>query len=353
MSTDIAYKRASMAPTSVWVIGAVLIGLLLIGSAPHPREFPSRPIHLLGSLEIGNGGDELGTYLAEHLSSPLGVPVRVTRTTPTNAPFALRSITAAADDGHLIGIMNSGSLLSSAIERGRFDPAEFRYLGLVQGSPLMLFVARDSPLRSYREFLQAAKTDPDGLRVATGGYQTLEDTAIRYLDSHGYRVRNVPYGPLAIRHLSATVSDTDALLEAPARVAALVESGQLRPLVVFQQGRHEAFPDVPASGEFGQPFGLRSWWALVAGPDVPEEVVATWYRALVRATGTSEWRDFCQRTLCRDRILTAEEARDFVLAQVERTAPTAAWDAPQAGNAPGDAVVSRMLGAAVSSPYWY
>jgi len=65
----------------------------------------------------------------------------------------------------------------------------------------------------------------------------------------------------------------DAVVGQPGEVKPLVEGKKLRPLVVFQQKRHEAFPSTPTAKELGWDAGLGTWFVLTAPKGTPTAIV--------------------------------------------------------------------------------
>ena len=56
---------------------------------------------------------------------------------------------------------------------------------------------------------------------------------------------NVPYAKPAERYAAAVGKHTDLLYEEPGDVDKFLSAKKLRSVVVFDTGRHPAFPDVP------------------------------------------------------------------------------------------------------------
>ena len=101
------------------------------------------------------------------------------------------------------------------------------------------------------------------------------------------------------------------LFEEPGDVVQFLESGQYRPLVVFGEKRHPAFPDTPASAELDHHIDLPNWRAIVTAPKVHAAVLATLNAAVAKATQTAEWKKFCAETYTCIEPLTPEASLQF------------------------------------------
>ena len=195
---------------------------------------------------------------------------------------------------------------------GRLSVNDFAYLGVVQASPSMLFVVIDSPIKNYRQLLDMAKANPGKLKVATAGFGTLDDFAVKFLAKRGFPMINAPYAKPAERYTSILGKHTDVLFEEPGDVAQFLAAKQMRPIVVFGNARHPEFADVPASGEFDQHIDLPNWRALIASPKVSKERIDALSAALGKMTETAEWKKFCAETYTCIAKMSPAESKKFV-----------------------------------------
>jgi tripartite-type tricarboxylate transporter receptor subunit TctC len=73
-----------------------------------------------------------------------------------------------------------------------------------------------------------------------------------------------------------------------------LKAGQLRPLVIFAEKRHPAFPDVPASRELGLDVTLPQFRGIVARKGTPSERIALLSDAVRKAMDTPQWKKFSE-----------------------------------------------------------
>src|SRR5207237_8933164 len=69
-----------------------------------------------------------------------------------------------------------------------------------------------------------------------------------------------------------------------------VKAGQLRPLVIFAERRHPAFPDVPASKELGLEITLPQFRGIVARKGLPPDRMQALGDAFRTAMETPQWK---------------------------------------------------------------
>ncbi len=285
--------------------------------------FPQRPIEIIVTFGPGGGADGMARQLAVLLEPLLGVPVLVSNVPGASGNAGLTKQLLSADADHTLSTLTALTAAAWAGGVGNIGPADFTVLGVVQDSPSMLFVAADSPLQTFPAFLAQAKARPGSLRVATSGYGTLDDVTLTLLGNHGYRTVNSPFAKPEERYAAALTRRTDALFEEPGNVAAHLASGQLRPLVVFAETRHPAFPQVPAIREFGMAIGdLPNFRTLAMHARAAPDKVKVLARALEQALASPAWQRYCAQTYTCTAIDTPAQAQARVQALVNKVSAT-------------------------------
>lgn len=290
---------------------------LLLAAAPtlasaQDKQYPSRPVDLIVNFGPGGGADQLGRIMSKLLEPVLGVPLPVANVAGASGNAGLTKVLTSTPDGYTVGTLTGLSISAWASGLGKMQVKDFAYIAVVQSSPSMLFVAKDSKIADYKGLLDAAKASPGKLRVATAGYGTLDDIAIKFLASKGVQLVNVPFAKPGERYLSPLGGHSEALFEEPGDIVQFLESKQYRPIVVFGEKRHPAFPDTPASGEFGHHIDLPNWRAVVTSAKVPAAALATLNAAVAKSLESADWKKFCGETYTCIARMTPQESLAFV-----------------------------------------
>jgi tripartite-type tricarboxylate transporter receptor subunit TctC len=296
------------------VVGiACAIGLLLADgeAVAQGGKFPSRPVDMIVNFGPGGGADQLGRVMSKLLEPVLGVPLPVANIAGASGNAGLTKILTSTADGYTVGTLTGLSISAWASGLGKMQVADFAVIAVVQSSPSMLFVPQQSKLQTYSQLLEAAKGNPGKLRVATAGYGTLDDIAVKFLAAKGFRMVNVPFAKPGERYASPLGGHSEVLFEEPGDIVQFIESKQYRPIVVFGEKRHPAFPDTPASAEAAHHIDLPNWRAIVTSAKVPADVVATLNGAVARTLDTAEWKKFCGETYTCIEKKSPEESRRF------------------------------------------
>jgi tripartite-type tricarboxylate transporter receptor subunit TctC len=287
-----------------------------IGSITAPvaqEKYPARPVEIVVTFGPGGGADSMGRKMSQLLEKQLGVPFPVSNVAGAAGNAGLTKLLTNPADGYTTATLIALSVSSWASGLGTARPDDFKIVAVTQDSPSMLFVPVDSQFKTAQEFLAHAKANPGKLKVATSGYGTQDDITLKYLASLGYKTTNVPFAKPAERYASPLGKHTDAIYEEPGDVAQFIQAKQLRPLVVFDDKKHESFPDVVTSKELGMQIGdLPNFRTIAVHAKTPPERVKVLSEAVNTALDTPEWKEFCAATYTCTKKYTPEEAQAHV-----------------------------------------
>jgi tripartite-type tricarboxylate transporter receptor subunit TctC len=277
-------------------------------------KYPSRPVELIVTFGPGGGADTMGRKMSQLLEKSMGVPIPVSNVGGASGNAGLSKLLSAPADGYTAGTLIALTVSSWASGLGTSKAGDFAIAAIVQDSPSMLFVPTDSVHKTFKDFLAHAEKNPGALKIATSGYGTQDDITLKYLASKGYKTTNVPFAKPAERYASPLGKHTDAIYEEPGDVGAFLKGGKMRPLVVFDDTRHPAFPDVPTSKELGFEISdLPNFRTIAVSAKTPPEVLKALSTAVNTALTTPEWKAFCAETYtCASRSYTPAEAQTYV-----------------------------------------
>jgi len=219
---------------------------------------------------------------------------------------------------------------------------DLEWIVRTQVADSFLFVRSDSPFRSIRELFKHAQANPGKLRVGATGFGTVDDVTVRVLEKKGYKMTTVPYPKPGERYAAALGGHTEVLYEQAGDVLQYLKAGQLKPLIIFAEKRHPAFPDVPSSKELGLDVTLPQFRGLVTRKGVPPERVKALADAFTRAMQTPQWKKFADEWyMSPDSVMTHEQFGPWIASEaatLERSspAPAASTTSPAASSsAPG------------------
>ena len=268
-----------------------MAALAPLGAAAQDK-FPSRPIDFVVTWGAGGGADAMARQLGT-LSQPLlGVPLPASNVPGASGNTGLAQILAGKPDGYTIATYIQDTLMTLPMGLARYRVDDLEWITRTQVADSFLFVRADGPFKTIQELLEHAKANPGKVRVGATGFGTVDDVTVRFLGKRGYPMVTVPYPKPGERYAATLGGHTEVLYEQAGDVLQYLKAGQLRPLVIFAERRHPAFPDVPASKELGFDITLPQFRGVVARKGTPPERVKALADAFQKAMESPEWKRF-------------------------------------------------------------
>jgi tripartite-type tricarboxylate transporter receptor subunit TctC len=140
--------------------------------------------------------------------------------------------------------------------------------------PTVLAVRAESPYKSVKDLLEAAKKAPATVPYgSSGNYGTMHVPMEMLSQNAGVKMLHVPFtgaGPAIVALLGGQV---DALATGPSTVIGHVKAGKIRVLATWGEGRHPALPDVPTLKELGYDAQYSQWTGLFVPAGTPDAIV--------------------------------------------------------------------------------
>ncbi len=302
------------------ILGAVvvfLLGLTLALPAAAQEKFPSRPIDFIVTWGTGGGADAMARMVGQHMQPILGVAVPVSNVPGASGNTGLGQLLAAKADGYTIAIYIMDTLATIPMGLSKFTVDDFEWIARTQVADSFFFVKNDSPYKTIQDLLRAAKENPGKIRVAATGYGTVDDITVRFFEKKGIKMTTVPYPKPGERYASTLGGHSEVLYEQAGDILQYLKAGQLRPLIIFSDKRHPAFPDVPASVELGYDIQLPQFRSIATKRGVPADRVKILAEAIRKAMETPAYKKFAEEWYMRpDSYMGPEQFGPWVRGQV-------------------------------------
>lgn len=276
---------------------SLAIATLMVSCAANAQSYPSESVTLVVPYGPGGASDLAGRALAESAREFLGEPVTVVNQSGAGGMSGARDVSRADPDGYTLLLARVGMALSPAVNaNSSVDWDEYTFLSALEATPMILAVSKDSPYESAEELLEGIESNPGTMSYAASGATAIDGFTVQTLLSDAgmdplTAATLVPFrggGALATALLGGHV---DFLAISAGSLMPHIESGDMRPLMVYSPQRIDVLPDVPTAKELeyelaGQVVG---WSALYGPPNLPEEVVTTWGEVLEQVAESDSW----------------------------------------------------------------
>ena len=283
--------------------------------------FPDKPIRLVVPFAPGGGTDLIARTLAVGMSKELGQQVIIDNKPGAGTIIGTDSVAKSPADGYSIVIATFAHAVNPSLVPKLPYSAEkaFAPVTLIGKGPNVLVVRADSPYKTVKDLLAAAKAKPGKLTYASQGNGTSAHLAGEmFTNLAKVEMIHVPYrgaGPAITDLLGGQV---DMIFGTAAAVSTFVDSGKLRAIGVTTATPSEAFKGVPPIGQDVPGYQVESWYGLYAPAGTPADVIGKLTAAAKKAAHSPEFSKKIEQEGLSvvasdpaelDRYVKAEEAR--------------------------------------------
>lgn len=312
--------QGRLARRSLLALGpaAVLAPLALPRPAVAQPRFPARPIRLMVPWPPGGSADAQLRSMADIASKAIGQPVLVENRSGARGLLAAQALLQAQPDGYTLAQQHLSVLRHPFMTKARsWDPIDdFTQIIGLTGWLFGVVVKSDSPIKSWAEYVAAAKARPGMMTYSTSGIGTTNHLAMEDICSRlGLQLTHVPFRGSNEGVTALLGGQIDSVADSSAWVPQ-VEGGQCRLLSVWSAERSKRFPEVPTLKELGIDLVVTSPYGL-AGPKGMDPGVVRALHDIMKAALMSP-----ENTAIRDRwdmpmaYMDTEAYRDFTVQRV-------------------------------------
>ena len=197
---------------------------------------------------------------------------------------------------------------------------DFIPIALTASGPNVLVVPANSPYKSLRDLLAAAKAKPNSLNFGTSGSGSMSHIATEMIMREAnLKMVHVPYkgGGLALIDLMA--GQIDFIVSDALPAAEHIKSGKLRPLAITSSTRTQLVPGVPTFSEAGLPgFVALTWWGVFLPTGTPKDIQDKYQSALVKIMNDPEIKERFEGMGVQAQASTPEEFKAYLASENTR-----------------------------------
>jgi putative tricarboxylic transport membrane protein len=301
--------------------GALAAAALVAGQAL-AQWTPTKPVDIIVHTGPGGGSDLLARAVVQMIEKEKLVPVRMN---VLNRPGGGGAVAAAAiaerkDDPHTIGFITSvwiaGPVTSA---EWKVTVHDLKPIAQLMYEPAVFAVRADSPYKSLKDFIEAAKARPGQLKQS-GGSATSRDNIVRQSlqAATGARWAFVSFPGGGERLAALLGGHVDIMVIEPQEAGEQVRAGKLRVLAQVTDKRLPGYPGVPTLNEAGYNVNpTPQIRAVVAPPQQPDEASRYWEGVFNKLRGTESWKKYIADNQLEERFTGGAELKR-AMAEIER-----------------------------------
>ena len=280
-------------------IGAAALAAFAIAlTMPAKAEWtPAKPVEVIVHTGPGGGSDVLARAIVTMMEKEKLVPVRmqVINKPGGNGAVAAAAISEKGADPHTIGLVTSvwiANALTTA--EAKVTVHDLKPIAQLMLEPAVFAVKADSPYKTLKEFVDAAKAKPGALKQS-GGSVTSRDNIVRQQLQHatGAKWAFVSFPGGGERLAALLGGHVDIMVIEPQEAGEQVRAGKLRVLAQLTDARLPGWPDVPTLKEAGYDVQTTPQIrAVVAPPEQPADASAYWEHTFDALRKTESWKKY-------------------------------------------------------------
>ena len=255
--------------------------------------YPEKPLRVVVPFAPGGGTDLIARTLGAGVQKELGQPVIIDNKPGGGTIIGTDAVAKSPPDGYTVLVATFAHAVNPSMQAKlpyAWDKA-FAPVTLIGRGPNVLVVRADSPYKSVKDVIAAAKANPGKLTYASQGNGTSAHLAGElFTNLAKVEMTHVPYkgaGPAMTDLLGGQV---DMIFGTAAAVAGFVSNGKLRALGVTSPERSAAMKEVPAIAESIPGYQVESWYGLYVPVGTPADVIAKLNSVAKKVAQTEEFR---------------------------------------------------------------
>lgn len=276
--------------------GLGFAALAATGTRAFAAGFPERPITFVCPWPAGGTADMTMRALCAAAAKQLGQTVVVENKAGASGMLGLKALASAKPDGYTVGQIPISVTRFAQLGTVQLDPLkDLTYLARTSGQTFGIAVRADSPHKTLKDFVAAAKAAPGKLTYGSAGiggatHVGMEEFAL----AAGIQLNHIPYKGGAPALQDTLGGQIDALADSSSW-APHVKAGKMRLLATWGEKRTKEFPEVPTLREAGYDVVVDAPNGIGAPKGLEPAVERRLREAFKAAAASAEFAEACAR----------------------------------------------------------
>ena len=296
----------------------LLFLMSLIAAPAAAQAYPVKPIEMISPTGAGGGSDLVARVVAEIIAKEKLLPQPIIVQNRPGGGGAVGQTYAASKRADPYTILLAGTTLITVPLRTGLDVGmdKFQPLGMIGLDLNSLAVREDSPFRTVKDLVAAAKEKPKTINVAItfpGG--SAHQLIFRLEQLSGAKFNTVSFKSGTDAVTAVLGGHVHLTAENLGEVMPHVETRKLRLLGVPAMKRPAGLPNVPTLKEQGFDVHAGGFRCFVAPAGIPREVVALWDTTLAKVHKSPAWKEYMARNMYEDVYMSSDEMTRWLVSQ--------------------------------------
>lgn len=283
-----------------WSLAASLLTAPAVYSQTS-QPFPSKPLELIVHTAPGGGTDLIARIAADILVKEklINQPVNVLNKPGGSGAIAYAYIKMKRGDPHTVMAVASMAMLTQTVRPElKLGLDNYTPIAFLAQDPQALMVSADSPYKTFKDFIEAARREPNSLVASVTSAGGTGRLTIWMMEREtGTRFKTVFFKSDSDAIMQVLGGHTHFSTENISEGYAMVESKKLRVLAVTSRTRLPLVPDAPTFIELGHNIHVGTERGFAMPADVPKEAAARMEAILERLYKSPGWKEFSEKNM--------------------------------------------------------
>ncbi len=249
------------------------LAMAWVGAA-NAAGFPNKRITYNICFNPGGESDITARFQEGALKKILGQDIAINYKIGGGGALCWAELVQTKPDGYTIAGHNLPHIALQPLEMGNagYKTLDLKNIFIFESTPNLLLVRNDSPYKTLKEFVEAAKKSPGAFTVGGSGTSSANDLGTTMLNKAAdIQLTYVPFGGTGSAVPALLGSHVTALMSYS--TMAIQYAGKFRALAVASETRLDVLPDVPTFKELGYDIVEGAYRGVAAPPGTPDDVI--------------------------------------------------------------------------------
>lgn len=295
----------------VLLLLVVTLGIMPIAAGA--TDYPTRDITLVVPWSPGGATDTLARLLAIDVQKNASKSTIVLNKAGGNGAIGHTYGSMARKDGYTVTLMTTESSIMHLMGTAKFSYKNFTPVALIATAPAVIAVVADSPYKTYSDFVNAVKKNPDQIKVAALSEGSIWNLALKLIAKEsGVKFTAVPFDGGNPAIAAALGKHTDAVSCGYSEILPFVQDGRMRILGITSAKRQVTYDKAPTFKEQGVPVEIGAWWGIGLPQNTPSEIVNKVADLFGKAINSSESQKFLKDRGFESNYLDRQQFADWL-----------------------------------------
>ena len=283
---------------------------------------PTKTLEVIVHTAPGGGNDLLTHAVAQMLEKEKLLPVRmqVINKPGGNGAVAAAALSEKKGESNTLGFITSVWIANPlTTSEAKVTLQDLTPVANLLREPAMFAVRADSPYKTLKDFIEAARAKPGELKQS-GGSVTSRDNIIRQTlqTSTGTKWAFVSFQGGGERLAALLGGHVDMMVIEPQEAGEQIRAGKLRVLAQLADKPLPSYPNVPTLKQAGYDVvATPQIRAVVAPPGMPKEALAYYEDLFLKLSQTASWKKYVEDYQLEDSYSTGTDLGKSI-AQIEK-----------------------------------